>query len=133
MYRYVLDSQKYLIQKILLLFALHFFTSFIRFVFLYNPYLQNTYALTRNCVMIFAWKLPRLDLIPTKGSLISEGILTLVTLPKKGAKSWPWAGSLNFPLFTVNKLFKFSVQGRDLAPFLAMWQKAKYLLRLSYL
>ena len=29
-----------------------------------------------------------------KGGLISEGILTLVPLPKKGAKSCPWAENL---------------------------------------
>ena len=40
-----------------------------------------------------------------KGSLISEGILTLVPLPKKGAKSCPTNGIL----------FEFSAQGRDLA------------------
>ena len=43
--------------------------------------------------------------ITPKGGLISEGILTLVTLPKRGAEN-------------LNKLF--TAQWRDLAPFLAI-------------
>ena len=43
------------------------------------------------------------DIAFFQGSLISEGILTLVPLPPKGAKFLPWAESLNFPPFTVNK------------------------------
>ena len=61
----------------------------------------------------------------TKGSLISEGIFTLFSLPTKGAKSHPWTESLNFPPFTVNNLFKFSAQGRDLAPFFGNGIKVK--------
>ena len=52
-----------------------------------------------------------------KGDLISEDILTLVLLPKKGAKLLPWAENLN-KLFTVKSgKLKLSAQGRDLAPF----------------
>ena len=40
-----------------------------------------------------------------KGSLISKGLLTFVSLPKKGVKSCPWAKSLNFPPCTVNNLY----------------------------
>jgi hypothetical protein len=36
------------------------------------------------------------------------------------SKSLPKGESLNFLAFTVNNLFKFSAQGSDLAPFLAM-------------
>ena len=47
----------------------------------------------------------------TKGGLISEGSLTLVPLPIKGAKSLPWSENLN-KLFTVmGGKFKFSTQG----------------------
>ena len=60
-----------------------------------------------------------------KGGLISEGILNLVTLPKKGAKCRPWAESLNLPPFTVNNLFKLSAQGRDLAPFVGNGTKVQ--------
>ena len=60
-----------------------------------------------------------------KGSLISEGISNLVALPKKGAKSCPWAESLNFPPFTVNNLYKFLTQGQDLASFLGNGNKVK--------
>ena len=46
-----------------------------------------------------------------KGGLISEGILTLVPLPKIDAKSLPWAKKLS-KLFTVNSgKFKLSAQG----------------------
>ena len=54
-------------------------------------------------------------LLIVKGGLISEGILTLVPLLTKSAKSLPQAEISNFPPFSVNILFKFSVQGRDLA------------------
>jgi hypothetical protein len=69
-----------------------------------------------------------------KGDLISEGILNLVPLPTKGAKSLPWAENLNFPPITVNNLFKFSAQcqitpwyisGSDLARFIANGTKVK--------
>ena len=60
-----------------------------------------------------------------KGELISEGILTLVPLPTKGAKSNPWAENLN-KLFTEKvRKFKFSVQGRDLASFVGKGTKFK--------
>ena len=60
-----------------------------------------------------------------KGRLISEGILTLVPLPTKGAKLLSWAESLN-KLFTVmGWKFKFSTQEIDLAPFVAMGPKSK--------
>ena len=39
-----------------------------------------------------------------KGVLISEGILDLVTLPTKSAKSLPWAENLSFTPITVNNL-----------------------------
>ena len=53
----------------------------------------------------------------TKGGLISEGILTLVSLPIKGAKSLPWAENLN-KLFTgMGEKFKFYAQRSDLTPF----------------
>ena len=52
-----------------------------------------------------------------KGGLTSEGIFTLVQLPRKCAKSCPWVKNLN-KLFTENGgKFKFSAQGQDLAPF----------------
>ena len=38
---------------------------------------------------------------------------------------------MNFPPFTVNKLFKFSAQGSYLAPFVGNGTKKKYSLRLS--
>ena len=60
-----------------------------------------------------------------KGSLISEGIMTLVPLPTKSVKSRPWAESLN-KLFTEKcGKFKFSAQGRDLAPFVGNGTKVK--------
>ena len=60
-----------------------------------------------------------------KGGYISEGILILVPLPRKGAKSCHWADNLNFPPITVNNLFKFSTQGSDLAPFIGNGTKVK--------
>ena len=39
-----------------------------------------------------------------KGVYISEGILALVTLPTKGAKSLPGAENLSFIPITVNNL-----------------------------
>ena len=39
------------------------------------------------------------------------------SIAKKVAASRSWAESLIFPLFTVNNLFKFSAQGKDLTPF----------------
>ena len=41
-----------------------------------------------------------------KGGLISEGILPLVPLPKKGAKLFPWAENLN-KLFTEKLCIQF--------------------------
>ena len=58
--------------------------------------------------------------ITPKGGLISEGILTLVSLPKRGAKSGPWAENLNKLFTPKGGKFKLSVQWRDLAPF--FWQ-----------
>ena len=54
----------------------------------------------------------------SEGSLNSEGILTLVPLPTK---------SLNLSPCKVNNLFKFSIQGRGLAPFVANVTKVKIL------
>ena len=47
----------------------------------------------------------------------------MVPLPKKGAKSLPWAENLN-KLFNGGK-FKLSVQGRDLAPLFGNGTKVK--------
>ena len=60
-----------------------------------------------------------------KGGFISEGILNLVTLPSKGAKSFPWTENSNFPPSSVNNLLKFSAQGRDLAYFVGNGSKVK--------
>ena len=46
-----------------------------------------------------------------KARLISEGILILVSLPTKGAKSIIWAENLNFLHLPVNKVFKFLLRG----------------------
>ena len=63
--------------------------------------------------------------IITKGGLISEGILTLVPLPKRSANSLPWAENLN-KLFTVKgRKFKLSAEGRDLALFVGNGTKVK--------
>ena len=60
-----------------------------------------------------------------KGGLILEGILTLVSLPIKGAKSLPWAENFN-KLFTgMGEKFKFSAQRSDLAPFVGNGIKIK--------
>ena len=61
-------------------------------------------------------------LLIAKGGLISEGPLTLVPNLAPQEKVW-------ISRFTVNNLFKISVQGQHLAPFLAMEPKSKYLLR----
>ena len=53
--------------------------------------------------------------IHSKGGVILEGILTLVPLPTKSAKSLSCAENLNFPLLTVDSLDKFSAQESDLA------------------
>ena len=45
-----------------------------------------------------------------KGGLLSEGILTLVPLPTKSAKSLPWAEHLNVLPLSVNIMFKSSAQ-----------------------
>ncbi len=46
---------------------------------------------------LIVWQRPNC----VKGCLISEGILTLVPLPTKGAKSLSWAENLNFPPIKV--------------------------------
>ena len=51
-----------------------------------------------------------IDFLP-KGSLISEGILSLVPLPKKGVKSRPWAESLNFPALYSKHLIQIFCSG----------------------
>ena len=69
-----------------------------------------------------------------KGSVISEGFLTLVSLPTKGVKSL-LSRNFNFPPFTLNKFFKFFAQESDLARFVGNGtnvKKVKYLLRLSH-
>ena len=60
-----------------------------------------------------------------KGGLISKGIMTLVTLQKKGAKSCNCADNFN-KLFTVKGgKFKLFDQLRDLAPFIGNGTKVK--------
>ena len=58
-----------------------------------------------------------------KGGLISEGVL--VPLPAEDSKSLPWAKNLNLPPIKVNKLFIFSAQRSDLAPFIGNGTKVK--------
>ena len=61
----------------------------------------------------------------TKGGLISEGILTLVPLPTKVAKSL-LSRKIEFLPITVDDLvFKFSAQERDLALFVSNGTKVK--------
>ena len=60
-----------------------------------------------------------------KGGFISGGILNLVTLPSKGAKSFPLTENSNFPPSSINNLLKFSAQGRDLAYFVGNGSKVK--------
>ena len=71
-----------------------------------------------------------------KVSLISVavGILTLVPLTSKGAKSCPWAESLNFPSFSPFQLTIYSnflLRSEIWHLFWAMGPKSKYLQRLS--
>ena len=47
-------------------------------------------------------------LLRSKGGLISEDILTLVSLPTKGAKSLSWSENLNKLLAVMDEKFKFS-------------------------
>jgi hypothetical protein len=56
--------------------------------------------------------------LDVKGGLISEVILTLVTLPTKGAKSLPRAENLNQLFIFMGRKFKFSAQGnvKDKSP-----------------
>ena len=75
-------------------------------------YVKKQQLERRQSVLIHLPK-PNLSRI-IKGILISKCILTLDTLPTKSAKSLSWAESLNFPPFTLNNLFKFSAQGREL-------------------
>ena len=49
----------------------------------------------------------------------------MVPLPTKGAKSLPSVENSNFSNFLEDNLFKFSAQGRDLAPFVGKGTKAK--------
>jgi len=113
----------------------------------------------RNWKIKFSWKLLKQEpsrgssFLP-KGGLISEGILTLIPLPKRGAKCLPWGGILK-KLFTVKfglsethtkfeKIFlmvltnlliylvnvktmakRTSVQWRDVAPFVGNGTKVK--------
>ena len=48
-----------------------------------------------------------------KGGLISEGILTLVPLPTKCAKSHPWAENLNKLYTEKGRKFQFSAQVQE--------------------
>ena len=63
-----------------------------------------------------------------KGGLISAGIVTLVPLPKKGAK----AENLNKLITVKGGKFKLSAQG-SVHLLLAIVPKSKYFLKLSYL
>ena len=47
-----------------------------------------------------------------KDCLISEGILTLVPLPRKSAKSLPWAESLNFSALYSKQLIQVFYSGQ---------------------
>ena len=49
----------------------------------------------------------------------------MVTLPKEGAKSCPWAENLNKLLTVKGVKFKLSAQERDLAPFFGIVKKVK--------
>ena len=61
-----------------------------------------------------------------KGILISEGVLTLVTLPKKVPNLNPEQKvSIFSPLHYLINLFKLSAQGRDLALFFGNVTKVK--------
>ena len=54
-------------------------------------------------------------LLHTKGSLITDAVSILVTLPKKVPNLAPEQKVWNCHSFTVNNLFKISAQGLDLA------------------
>jgi hypothetical protein len=63
--------------------------------------------------------------LSTKGGLISEVILTLVPLAKRGATSWPWAENLG-KFFSVKAgKFKLSAQGQDFVLFVGNETKVK--------
>ena len=81
--------------------------------------------------MNMPWAFVKNQRVP-KVCSISEGILTLVPLPTKCAKSHPWAENLN-KLFTEKSgKFEFSAQGQeDLATFVGnvtkvFWDKATF-------
>ena len=54
----------------------------------------------------------------TKGGFKSEETGGFLLLQNKYSKSLSWAGNLNFPLKTVDNLFKFSAQDSDLELFI---------------
>ena len=70
-------------------------------------------------------KIKRAAHISKGGLIISEGILTLVTLPKKCVKSRPWAENLKKLLIVKGGKFKPDAQGRDLAHFLGQFHQSQ--------
>ena len=61
----------------------------------------------------------------TKVSFFSESANCSSNLQKRYFKSLSWTWNLNFPLITVNNLFKFQVQDRNLEYF--FWQCEKHI------
>ena len=60
----------------------------------------------------------------SKGGLISEGILTLVSLQTKGAKSLSWTENLNKLLTVMGNKTNFLLRS-DLEPFVGIGTKVK--------
>ena len=60
-----------------------------------------------------------------KGGLISEGVLTLIQLPKKGTKSLLGAENSNKLLTVKGGKFKLLAHGRNLAPLFGNVTKVK--------
>ena len=80
-------------------------------------YLQETQLLFLYCAVLKS---------SFKDGSISEGILTSVLLPTKCSKSHPWAEKM----FTEKGgKFKFSAQGKELAPFVGHMTKSQNTLR----
>ena len=60
-----------------------------------------------------------------KGGLISEGNLTLVQLPTKGAKSLSWAENFKKLFIVLGGRFKFSAKGERFGSFCWQWDQSQ--------
>jgi hypothetical protein len=83
----------------------------------FSAFTQCMYLFKANTLtLVFKSSISSLS-VYIEGSLISEDILTLVPLPKKGAKFRPWAESLDFLPFYSKQLIQIFCSGARFGTF----------------